>query len=80
MMSVPVVLYFFLGFKLNKFTLFKKFFITIFFLFSIINYTLTFLVGIILGILSVFISNLKYIHQKKIYIKIFSLISLCFFF
>lgn len=80
MISVPVVLYFFLGFELNKLTLFKKFFIIIFFLFSIINYTLTFLVGIILGILSVFISNLKYIHQKKIYIKIFFLISLCSFF
>ena len=80
MMSVPVILYFFLGFTLNKFTLFKKFSILIFFFFSIINYTLTFLVGIILGILLVFISNLKYIHQKKIYIKIFYLISLCFFF
>jgi len=80
MMSVPVFLYFFLGFELNKLTLFKKFFIIIFFLFSIINYTLTFLVGIILGILSVFISNLKYIHQKEIYIKILFLISLCFFF
>lgn len=80
MMSVPVTLYFFLGFTLNKFTLFKKLFIFIFFLFSIINYTLIFLVGIIISILLIFFSNLKYLYQKKIYIKIFPLIFLCFFF
>jgi hypothetical protein len=34
MMSVPVVLYFILGFALNKLTLFKKFFILIFFFFK----------------------------------------------
>ena len=34
MMSVPVMLYFFLGFTLNKFTLFKKLFIFIFFCFK----------------------------------------------
>jgi hypothetical protein len=61
MMSVPILLYYFLGFSLNKLNYVKKFFFFFFFLSSIINYTLTFLVGMILCILSVSFSNIKYL-------------------
>jgi len=80
MMSVPILLYYFLGFSLNKLNYVKKFFFFFFFLSSIINYTLTFLVGMILCILSVSFSNIKYFIQKKVYFKTFFLIFLCLFF
>jgi hypothetical protein len=80
MMSVPVLLYYFLGFSLNKLNFVKKFFFFSFFLFSIINYTLTFLVGIILCILLVSFTNIKYFIQKKVYIKTIFLICLSLFF
>jgi hypothetical protein len=80
MMSVPILLYYFLGFSLNKLNYVKKFFFFLFFLSSIINYTLTFLVGMILCILSVSFSNIKYFIRKKVYFKTFFLIFLCLFF
>ena len=71
MMSVCVIIYYLLGNNLSKSNFIEKTVFFIFLIISFINYTATFLVGLILSISALFVSNRKLFKKKKI---IYSLI------
>ena len=70
-MSVCVIIYYLLGNNLSKSNFIEKTVFFIFLIISFINYTATFLVGLILSISALFVSNHKLFKKKKI---IYSLI------
>ena len=66
MMSVPIIIYYLIGNHLSKFSLLEKISILVFSIIAVINYTATFLIGIIFSLLALFISNRKYFVKKKL--------------
>jgi len=79
MMSVSVIIYYLLGSHFSKLLIPEKILFFLFFLISVINYSLTFLAGIITSIFSLFLSNGK-VFNKNIIIKSTFLLVLSSFF
>jgi len=79
MMSVPIIIFYLIGNNFVNLSKFEKIFFVIFFLIALINYTATFLVGLILSLTVIYISNYKYFKkEKKVLATLLFLLSLFF--
>jgi hypothetical protein len=78
-MSVPIIIFYLIGNNFINLSKIEKFFLIIFFLVAIINYTATFLVGLVLSLIAIYISNYKNFKKENIIFAILLFLLSCFF-